>query len=101
MSVPATIRSQIEVGVLMALGAHDFVYWSEALDFNAKIFDIAPRRKIARIMKVRITLEPSDTYRVEVGYLNKKTYEWVSRLDSTGVYADNLNRLLLDLDNAI
>lgn len=96
MSVAATIRSQIEIGVLMALGASDLTYWEDMFEFKARILPKASAQR-ARVMRVQIKLDSNDTYSIEVGYVHK--FDWVTHKHFDNVYADNLNQVLIGLDN--
>lgn len=103
-AIAATIRQQIELGVLMSLGARDLAYTTagEKPGFTFKA-TVLPFRKDGtrgtrgRTMRVTITFSPVDDYTVTVGYLNR--YEWVEHFRTEGVYADALNRVLLSIDS--
>jgi hypothetical protein len=103
-AIAGTIRSQIGNGVLMSLGATDFMFDGPALTFRARILNA---RKVKRIMRVTVRLEPSDTYSIRVGYmaksrsLNNPNYAWISHYSADDVYADMLPSLLLELDNVL
>lgn len=110
MSVPAVIRSQIELGVLMSLGATDLMSSTEhkdspapdSLTFRARILPSKTASR-ARVMRVTITLDPSDTYSIRVGYAGtrRQGYAWQEHFSADGVYCDSLNRVLLSLDQVI
>lgn len=78
MSVAAVIKSQIGFWALAEVGARGFMFDESSLYFDAK-----PRTRIVRVV---VTLDPSDTYTVRV--LAKKTGAEVYR--SEGIYADAL-----------
>jgi len=116
-TVPAIIRSQIELGVLMSLGATDLMSSTEhkdstapdSLTFRARI--LTKPGGAVRIMRVTITLDPSDTYSVKVGYSKARRNargahgwapsEWIEHYSAENVYNDSLNRVLLSLDQVI
>jgi hypothetical protein len=117
-SIPAVIRSQIELGVLMSLGASDLMSDrvhaakdepSDSLTFKARI--LTKPRGAVRIMRVTVTLDPSDTYSIKVGYFKARRNapgahgwapsEWIEHYSAENVYCDSLNRVLLSLDQVI
>lgn len=110
-----TIRQQIEGGVLMALGGHDFRYgrvcaFREApalpsLIFNARILPMtkAGKRSTApRTMQVVVSLNGADLYDVRVTYHQRGdrygAKPSVVHYEADDVYAEDLSRLLLSLD---
>lgn len=99
-AIAGVIRSQIGAGVLMSLGATDFMFDGPALTFRARILNA---RKVKKIMRVTVRLEPSDTYSIAVGYMGTRAqgYAWHDHYSADGVYADMLPELLLELDNAL
>lgn len=109
MTVPNTIREQITVGVLMSLGATDLMAdrvhtaapeHYDALTFRARI--LPNKTASARVMRVRVTLDPSDTYSIKVTYPKRgKPFEEVVHFEASDVYCDQLARTLLDLDNVL
>lgn len=100
MSVASVIRDQIGMGALMSLGAHNFMAGERSLIFNARIIPMnkngSKRLTAPRIMRVEITLDPSDTYSILVGYLKK--FDWVVHYSVENVYNDQLARIMLALD---
>lgn len=98
-TVAKTIRDQIGIGVLMSLGASDFVYWTDALQFKARIID-KPRSNRIRVMTVRVKLDADDTYHVTAGYLKNK-FDWISFYDQAGIYADQLSEILFAWDRVL
>lgn len=101
--VAKTILSQIDRGVLMSLGASSLgrmtVEGLPCLMFIARILPFnknGARRSRAVKMAVHIALDPSDTYTVFVHHLTKG--ERVEHARIEGVYADDLNHVLLALD---
>lgn len=114
MSVPEIIRQQITTGVLMSLGATDLMSRTvdkespapDSLTFKARILTHA--RGAVRVMRVTVTLEPSDTYSITVGYGKSKRQPngapgsvWVEHFNAENVYCDQLARVLLSLDQVI
>lgn len=97
-TVAETILAQINKGVLMSLGASNLGYSAKALTFNARILPMtkAGRGARARVMAVRVELGPDDTYSVQVAYPKRGARE--VHFKESGVYADQLNRVLLALD---
>jgi hypothetical protein len=117
-SIPEIIRQQITVGVLMSLGASDLMSDrvhaakgepSDSLTFKARI--LTKPRGAVRIMRVTVTLDPSDTYSIKVGYFKARRNapgahgwapsEWITHFSAEDVYNDSLARTLLSLDNVI
>jgi hypothetical protein len=98
--IAGVIRSQIGTGVLMSLGATDLMFDGPALTFRARILNA---RKVKRIMRVTVRLEPSDTYSIRVGYSASRAagYAWIEHYSADNVYADMLPSLLLALDNVL
>lgn len=97
-TIPEIIFSQIDKRVLMSLGASDFGHSYKALSFAARILPItkAGRGSRARVMTVEIELEAGDTYLVRVTYFKSGVRE--VHFNQSGVYADQLSRILLALD---
>lgn len=91
-----TIR-QIGGDTLAAIGARDYVQ-SDAAGWLH--FRVGSGR---RVRKVTITLTAADTYDVEVGRMDRKTYEWISEARAENVYADNLGgtvyRLFVEVES--
>jgi hypothetical protein len=108
-TIPNTIRQQITVGVLMSLGATDLMADRghttapepyDALTFRARILPSKTARP--RIMRVKVTLDPSDTYSIKVTYPKRgNAFEEVTHYEASDVYCDQLARTLLDLDNVL
>jgi len=80
-------RDQIEMGVLMSLGARGLMSDETTLYFTAK-----PRH---RLVMVAVELTPADTYTITV--TNKKSGKVLH--EAVDVYVDMLNRTLLDLES--
>lgn len=108
-SIPATIRDQITVGVLMSLGATDLMSDRvhvpkpeyDTLTFRARILPSAKASR-PRVMRVRVTLDPADTYSITVTYpKHGKPFEEVTHYEASGVYCDQLARTLLALDQVL
>ena len=99
MTISQTIYSQIDKQVLMSLGASDFRHMSAGIMFSARILPMTQKGRgtRARVMTVMITLGLSDTYKVKVSYA-KGRFDRVTHFEESGVYADQLNALLLSLD---
>ena len=102
IQVAATIRHQVGIGVLMSLGAHDFLYAREgsgALIFKARILPFnkgGKRSERPRIMEVRVAVNSHDYYDISVGYL--KGFDWVTHYETTDVDAATIGRRMLALD---
>lgn len=104
--IPDTIRKQITVGVLMSLGASDLMADREhvkaplydTLTFRARILDAQHNK---RVMRVRVVLDPSDTYSIKVTYPKRGTHEEVVHFEMDDVYCDQLAEVLLRLDQVI
>lgn len=101
--VAEIIRQQIGTGVLMSLGATDLMRDGEnTLTFRARILDSGKKR--VRIMRVNVTLDPSDTYSITVGYSKtspSRGPEWIQHFSASDVYNSDLARVLLSLDQVI
>lgn len=84
---PADARvtiAQIGRGVLMSCGARDFV----RDDANGTLmFRVGPGRKVSKVI---VSLMADDTYRVEYGFMNRRTLAWITVDVETGIYADQL-----------
>ncbi len=105
--IPDTIRSQIGVGVLMSLGASDLMAdrvhvkppLYDTLTFRARILDAQHRK---RVMRVRVVLDPSDTYSIKVTYPKRgDPFEEVVHFEVDDIYNDQLAEVLLRLDQVI
>lgn len=119
-TIPRTIQRQITTGVLMSLGAHDLMSQvvhsadkvglerrPDSLTFKARILPSKTASR-PRIMRVTVTLDPSDTYSVTVGYSKSKRQPngapgsvWVEHYSAEGIYNDSLATVLLALDQVI
>lgn len=108
MQIPNTIRQQITVGVFMSLGATDLMADRvhvpapeyDTLTFRARILP-SPRAAV-RIMRVKVTLDPSDTYSIKVTYPKRgNAFEEITHYEAEGVYCDQLARTLLALDQVL
>ena len=102
--VAQTIRNQISVGVLMALGAHKLHYTTvdgdPALAFNVKVLPFNKQGKrlhTPRIMRLTIQLTAWDDYTITVSY--DKQGETIVHDRFEVVYFDDLNRVLLSIDS--
>lgn len=106
MMVPETIRQQITVPVFMSLGARELRAdrkWVKAPEYDTLTFKatiLSGRQK--RVMRVRVILDPSDTYTVLVTHPKRgdKSVE-VVHFERDYVYADELARVLLSLDQVL
>lgn len=99
MSIPQTVYAQINKHVLMSLGMSDLTYFSDGIKFDARILPMTQngRGTRPRVMTVTVRLDASDTYTVQVSYF-KGRYIRVTHFEESGIYADQLNHLLLSLD---
>lgn len=106
MLVPETIRQQITVPVFMSLGASDLAAGRvhvkapecDMLTFKARILD--GRQK--RVMRVKVILDPSDTYTVRVTFPKRgDPFTEVVHFERNDVYCDELARTLLALDQVM
>ena len=105
-NVATTIHQQINIRTLMSLGAtelHPTLEQSKTyrpgLAFTARILPFTrdgERGTRPRRMKVSITLDPSDTYTVAVTWTHGGKHH--THFLRSGVYADQLDTLLLALD---
>lgn len=93
--VAQTILDQIGVGSLMRLGAHKVERYLDAARFNIKI--AMPGQTRARIMRVTIQLTAADLYDLSIGYLDKKSLDWVSMEDHQGIYVDTMVDIMRQL----
>ena len=100
--VAATIRSQIDRGVLMSLGAHHFAYGTDQMGQVSFLARILPFTKLghrsARVanMVVTITLNGLDYYDITVKHW--ANYELTIHAEGHDIDAFTLNRWLLALD---
>lgn len=102
--VAQTIKQQITPGVLMSLGCHDAAptvmdAGSPGLFFRARILAMkadGTRSAQARNMGVFVWLTGDDRYSIRVGYIARGRY--VTHYEETGVYAEQLHRIMLALD---
>lgn len=87
-AVAMTIRAQVGIWPFAEVGARDFSYDDTSLYFTAK-----PR---GRLVLVKITLDPSDTYSVHMAPKNgKHAGEW-TQLEE-GIYNDMLPEVVRGL----
>lgn len=91
IEVATTIRSQISIATLMACGARK---WA-VLD-NGLAFRVGSDHKTQFIY---ITLDPSDTYKVELKQVNRKTWQMKTLKELAGVYCDMLSDIVYDMVN--
>ena len=93
--VAQTIKSQIGIGALMSVGAHQFAYEvdPDGLTFKARLSLRGQTR--VRVMRVSVLLMGSDTYEVRVTYADRGRFYTTKQTD---VYAEDLPRTILDLD---
>lgn len=105
--IPDTIRQQITVGVFMALGASDLMADRvhvkapeyDTLTFRARILD---EKHNKRIMRVQVTLDPSDTYSIKVTYPKRgDKFTTVTHFEADDIYNDQLATVLLALDSVL
>lgn len=107
-TVPDIIRQQITVGVFMSLGATDLMADRvhtkapgpyDTLTFRARILD--PKHN-KRVMRVRVTLDPSDTYSIKVTYAKRgDPFTMVTHYEAEDIYNDQLAETLLRLDSVL
>jgi hypothetical protein len=96
-AIATETRRQIEIGVLMSLGAHDIMRDGAALTFKARI---APKGFTKpRIMRVTITLTPFDLYHVKVIWQRTKFADIETHAEMDHLDTRQLNRYLLSLDS--
>jgi len=81
------IRAQIGAGTLMTVGARDFAY-NDAEGDRYLRFTVTGKR--GYITAVKVILEPSDTYTVELVRMHKRTFEFETVKSLELVYADQL-----------
>lgn len=103
--VASTIRDQIGLGVLMALGAHGLRYTTHktrpALAMNVKLLPFnadGTRSRQPRIMHLVVALNGNDYYDIVVTYLNRKR-EQVVHETATDVDVSSLRSVLLGFDS--
>lgn len=105
--VPEIIRQQITVGVFMSLGATDLMADRvhvkapdyDTLTFRARILDEQHNK---RVMRVRVTLDPSDTYSIKVTYAKRgDPLTMVTHYEAEDIYNDQLASTLLALDSVL
>lgn len=88
-TVATTIKQQIGVWPLAEVGARNFMFDESSLYFDAK-----PRHRIVRVV---VTLDPSDTYSVTV--VNKTKGTTIKRY--VGIYADMLAYIIRNLPQEV
>lgn len=86
--VAQNILDQLGVMTLMGVGAHEITRYLDAVTFYAKI--AKPGQSRARKMMVKITLKSTDLYDLNIGFLDRKTFDWFSLEDHQGLYADQM-----------
>lgn len=84
-------RDQIGPMVLMSCGARDFV----CDDANGLLMFRVGSGRVLR--KVLVRLCPDDTYAVEVGRMHRRSFEWITEGQETGIYAEQLPAAVLRL----
>jgi hypothetical protein len=95
--IASTIKSQIGVGTFMTLGAHQLARSGDDFIFAARI--IPTGQSAARIMQVRVHLNPMDLYDIKVTFPKRgKFFESVTHFEATDVDAESLNGVLFRLD---
>ena len=85
MQVALIIRKQIGVVAFMEVGARGFMY-----DENSLYFDAKPKSRIVRVV---VTLDPSDTYTVRM--VNQKTGDTI--WEESDIYNDSLPTVIRTL----
>lgn len=85
MQVALTIKKQVGFWAFAEVGARGFMY-----DENSLYFDAKPKSRIVRVV---VTLDPSDTYSVRM--VNKKTGANIWSQD--GIYNDSLPTVIREL----
>lgn len=98
-SISQILYSQIDKRVLMSLGMTNLFGLTDGIMFEARILPMTQKGRgaRARVMQVTISLDATDTYSIKVTYAKGRTGR-VTHFKESGVYAHNLNRLLLSLD---
>jgi hypothetical protein len=84
ISIARTILCQIETGVKMACGMHEFVALPNGL-----------KAKVSHRYYLLITLNANDLYDVTVGSIRK--FKWTVKSENNDVHFEDLNRLLLEV----
>lgn len=102
--VATTIKRQIGVGVLMAVGASDFTAHTNregqpGLAFVARVIPDGQSRP--RRMHVSVTLNAEDYYDILVTYQRHGSLEMTTHREWCGIDCDNLGRTLLSLDDVL
>lgn len=85
-----TLLKQIGAAVLMELGAREFVSSETTTGGGALHF------RVRRNQKIRISLDPSDTYSVELWHCNGANIFQIGETVE-GVYADSIGRVCLSV----
>lgn len=96
-SVPQTILHQLGGRLFCRVtGAKDLVHGDKTL-----MMSVSPRMTKSRINRVRITLCPSDTYRIETFHYSGRLLALtrIGKLDD--VYAENLQRSFVSLTGLV
>ncbi|AAD17651.1 hypothetical protein TM4_86 [Mycobacterium phage TM4] len=86
--VAQTILDQIGVGTLMRLGAHKVERYLDAVAFQVKL--ALPGQTRGRIMRCTIDLTAADLYNVKIGFLQRKTLDWVALENVEGVDVEGM-----------
>ncbi len=90
--VAKTIMAQITRGILMRVGARDFVSGGYKSGEKGLMFTVTGKR--GYLSKILVTLEPTDTYRVRAWRSKKKDFRDEWKYDVDGIHADALPRVV-------
>jgi hypothetical protein len=90
-NVARTILSQISKGVLMSIGARDFVFTPDALTMRVS-------NSTRRLVSIRLT--PSDLYEVYCKRM-KTDFTWVTEFAVDHLFFDQLDEVLLDIERTV
>lgn len=86
LDVANTIRDQLGGGTLAMLGAKDLVGDENSLQFAI--------RGCPTVNKIRIVLDPSDTYIVEFWKCSRRSINFAPVASVSDVYADSLHNVI-------
>ncbi|ALF00520.1 hypothetical protein SEA_BOOSTSEASON_86 [Mycobacterium phage BoostSeason] len=86
--VAQTILDQIGVPTLMRLGAHKVERYLDAVAFQVKL--ALPGQTRGRIMRATVDLTAADLYNVRIGFLNKRSLDWVALEHVDGIDAEGM-----------
>jgi hypothetical protein len=87
--------AQIGQGALMNLGARDYIHD----DKNGYLhFRIGPGHIVRKAI---IVLNALDLYDVEIGHMNRRTYEWIPDATATDIDAAQLAETLLRMHGEV